>query len=67
MLLYIIFARRNLELCKKQRHCALLARNKSNGLLGANTTNAEAAKAFVRFLSAPTAAPVIKAHGMEPG
>ena len=35
--------------------------------VSAKTSNAAAANAFVKFLSAPAAAPVIKAHGMEPG
>ncbi len=35
--------------------------------VSAKTGNAAAANAFVKFLSAPAAAPVIKMHGMEPG
>jgi molybdate transport system substrate-binding protein len=35
--------------------------------VSAKSGNAEAATAFIKFLSAPAAAPVIKKHGMEPG
>lgn len=35
--------------------------------VGAQAADPEAAKAFVKFLTAPAAAPAIKAHGMEPG
>lgn len=35
--------------------------------VSAKSSDPEAAKAFVKFLSAPSAAPVIKAQGMEPG
>jgi len=35
--------------------------------VGAKAANTEAAKAFAAFLSASAAAPIIKAHGMEPG
>jgi molybdate transport system substrate-binding protein len=35
--------------------------------VSAKASDAEAAKAFVAFLSAPAAAPVIKKHGMDPG
>jgi molybdate transport system substrate-binding protein len=35
--------------------------------VSAKSSNAGAAKAFVQFLTAPSAAPVIKAKGMEPG
>ncbi len=38
----------------------------SAGLV-ADAKQADAAAAFVKFLSSPTAAPVIKAHGMQPG
>jgi molybdate transport system substrate-binding protein len=34
--------------------------------LGAKSDNAEAAKAFVKFLTSPASAPAIKASGMEP-
>jgi molybdate transport system substrate-binding protein len=32
----------------------------------ANATQAEAAKAFIRFIAAPAAAPVYAARGLEP-
>jgi molybdate transport system substrate-binding protein len=35
--------------------------------VSAKASDSEAAKAFVQFLSAPAAAPVIKSKGMEPG
>jgi molybdate transport system substrate-binding protein len=35
--------------------------------VGGKASNAEAAQGFVKFLSSPAAAPLIKAHGMEPG
>lgn len=35
--------------------------------VGAKASDPEAAKAFIKFLAAPAAAPVIKAKGMEPG
>jgi len=35
--------------------------------VGANAKEAEAAKALIKFLTAPAAVPVIKAKGMEPG
>lgn len=35
--------------------------------VGANAREAEAAMELIRFLTAPTAAPVIRAKGMEPG
>jgi molybdate transport system substrate-binding protein len=34
--------------------------------LGAKSSNAEAATAFIKFLSAPAAASVMKKHGMDP-
>jgi molybdate transport system substrate-binding protein len=38
-----------------------------SGAVAAASPNAEAAKALIRFLTAPTALPVLKARGMEPG
>lgn len=38
-----------------------------SGAVGAKASDAEAAKAFIKFLAAPSAASVIKAKGMEPG
>jgi len=38
-----------------------------SGAVSSASKNAEAAKALVRFLTAPSAAPVLKAKGMEPG
>jgi len=35
--------------------------------VGVNAKEAEAAKALIKFLTAPAAIPVIKAKGMEPG
>ena len=35
--------------------------------IGAATKETEAAKAFINFLKAPAAVPVLKAKGMEPG
>jgi ABC-type molybdate transport system substrate-binding protein len=35
--------------------------------VGTNAKEAEAAKALIKFLTAPAAVPVIKAKGMEPG
>ena len=35
--------------------------------IGATTKETEAAKAFINFLKAPAAVPVLKAKGMEPG
>jgi molybdate transport system substrate-binding protein len=38
-----------------------------SGGLSTKATDMEAARAFVKFLTAPSAAPALKAHGMEPG
>ena len=35
--------------------------------IGATTKETEAAKAFINFLKAPAAVPVLKTKGMEPG
>lgn len=37
------------------------------GAIGARTTSADASREFIKFLTGPTAVPVIKAKGMEPG
>ena len=37
------------------------------GAVGAGAPNAAAGGAFIKFLTAPAAAPIIKAKGMEPG
>jgi molybdate transport system substrate-binding protein len=37
------------------------------GAVSANSKNADAAKAFIKSLTGPEAAAVIKAKGMEPG
>jgi molybdate transport system substrate-binding protein len=38
-----------------------------SGAVSADTKNADAAKSLIKFLTAPSAAPVLKAKGMEPG
>jgi molybdate transport system substrate-binding protein len=38
-----------------------------SGAVSADSKNADAAKAFIKFITAPSVAPVLKAKGMEPG
>jgi molybdate transport system substrate-binding protein len=38
-----------------------------SGAVAADSENAGAAKALIKFLTAPSAATVLKAKGMEPG
>jgi molybdate transport system substrate-binding protein len=38
-----------------------------SGAVSAASTNADAAKAFIKFITAPSVGPVLKSKGMEPG
>ena len=38
-----------------------------SGAVSAASSNAEAARALLKFLTAPAAVPVLKSKGMEPG